>query len=266
MRTAEERPASSTDEYSQQLRLALPQRHLALEQDAEWCVFDAGNGWEEVRFHDYGDVYAIPGLYEKLFYETLQCNSPATVRRLLLASLASSGETPRGLRVLDVGAGNGMVGEELASIGVNTIVGVDIVEQAVRALDRDRPGIYEAYFITDLTDLPSATRQKLAQYRFNCLTCVAALGFGDIPPRAFTTAYNLVATGGWIAFNIKEDFLNGSDATGFSGVIATMISQGILEVTTRERYQHRVATNGAPLHYVAVIGRKAADVPETMLE
>ena len=36
---------------------------------------------------------------------------------------------------------------------------------------------------------------------------VAALGYGDIPPQAFAEAFNLISDHGWVAFNIKDRFL-----------------------------------------------------------
>lgn len=248
------------------LRIALPERGLALEQDSEWCLIKKDGRWEEVRFHDYGDLYRVPGLYERIFYKILKCDSPATIRRQLETTMRRSGADPKNLRVLDVGAGNGMVGEELVKMGIESVVGVDIIETAVRALDRDRPGLYDAYFVADLTRLSEEDRACLSGYRFNGLTCVAALGFGDIPPEAFATAFNFVENGGWIAFNIKDLFLSGKDSTGFSRLIRAMIDNGTLEIHARHRYRHRLATNGDPLFYMAVVGRKTANIPAEMLE
>ena len=45
-------------------------------------------------------------------------------------------ETAAQLRVLDVGAGNGMVGEELDRMGAKHIVGVDIIPEAAEAAQR----------------------------------------------------------------------------------------------------------------------------------
>jgi len=57
------------------------------------------------------------------------------------------------LRVLDLGAGNGMVGEELKKQEVSRLVGVDIIPEAYEATIRDRPGLYDAYYIEDFTKL-----------------------------------------------------------------------------------------------------------------
>lgn len=252
--------SSATDQLSSDdLVIALPETSLRLEQDAEWCVVRDDNGWREIRFHDYGDLYEVPGLYERLFYDILECDSPATVCGTLLQELARTSGDPRGLRVLDLGAGNGMVGEELANAGARHLVGVDIIDAARQATDRDRPGLYQDYLVTDMTALPERQRERLRRHEFNCLTCVAALGFGDIPTKAFIEAFNLVARGGWIAFNIKETFLNGDDSSGFSRLIASMIADGTLAIRSRKRYRHRRATNGDPLYYVAVVGVKCAD-------
>jgi len=53
------------------------------DQDAEWCEVELPEGRFRVRFHDYAAIYAVPGLYERLFYDELDCSSPRTVRGLL---------------------------------------------------------------------------------------------------------------------------------------------------------------------------------------
>jgi predicted TPR repeat methyltransferase len=244
--------------------VAMPEPSLSMTQDAEWCVVRVDGKWRQIRFHDYEELYSVPGLYEKIIYDILRCDSPHMVRRLLEAELSEAGTSAEELRVLDLGAGNGMVGEELADLGTNFIVGVDIIEGAAEATERDRPGLYENYCVVNMAALNEAQRRELAGYRFNTLTCVAALGFGDIPTRAFVSAYNLIAPGGWIAFNIKEDFLSDGDHSGFSRLVRAMLGDGTLELRQRRRYQHRLATDRHPLYYVAIVGIKRRDVLEGM--
>ncbi len=240
--------------------VAIPEPGLSLTQDAEWCVVRLNENWRQIRFHDYARLYRIPGLYERLFYDILKCDSPRTVRRLLEKCLGSEEVPPSGLRVLDLGAGNGMVGEQLAALGVPLIVGVDIIAEAAEAATRDRPGVYDDYLVADMTCLTTEELSRLVQFEFNCLTCVAALGFNDIPPEAFVKAYNLVSDGGWIAFNIKEDFLAEQDESGFSCLIREVIRRDLFEIHEQRKYRHRLATDGSELHYVAVVGRKLGDV------
>ena len=248
-----------------ELLVALPEPSLSMTQDSEWCVVRVDGRWRQIRFHDYDELYSVPGLYEKVIYDILRCDSPHVVRNLLESELSDAEVPADELRVLDLGAGNGMVGEELAEMGAKFIVGVDIIEEAAEATERDRPDDYDNYHVVDMTALNDGQRCELAGYRFNTLTCVAALGFGDIPTRAFAAAYNLIRPGGWIAFNIKEGFLTNGHRAGFAGLIRTMLDDGTLELRQRRRYQHRLTTDRQPIHYVAMVGIKRRDVPEQML-
>ncbi|MHC1561939.1 class I SAM-dependent DNA methyltransferase [Actinomycetospora sp. C-140] len=241
------------------LRLALPEPGSKFSQDDEWCVVAGPDGtWGEYRFHDYDRIFQVPGLYEKIFYDVLGCDSPRFMVGLLQDALGGSGVEPGSLRVLDLGAGNGIMAEELAAIGVPHAVGVDILPEAREAAERDRPGLYAGYHVADLTALPAAERETLAGHRLNALTVVAALGFGDIPPAAFRTAYDLVDDGGWIVLTIKDAFLAETDTSGFGGMIGESIRSGALEVVRRERFQHRLATDRSPLLYEGIIARKRA--------
>lgn len=242
------------------LRIALPPADLSFSQDEEWCVVHVNGEWREIRIHDYDELFAVPGLYEQLLCDILKCDSPARVRKLFEAELDACGTPASTLRVLDLGAGNGMVGEELVNSGVEYVVGVDIIEAAAEATQRDRPGVYADYHVVDMTRMDGSDRRELAEHRFNSLTCVAALGFGDIPTKAFTNAYNLIEPGGWIAFNIKSSFLDQDDTSGFARLIQSVIADQTLEVRKTQHYQHRVGTSRQPIQYVAIVGNKRGDI------
>ena len=186
----------------------------------------------------------------------LECRSPAEVVGLLGERLGARGTDPAAISVLDVGAGNGIVGEELRALGVRSLVGVDILPEAAAAAARDRPGVYDDYLACDLTALTDDERRRLRAAAPNCLTTVAALGFDDMPPEALMEAYDIVADDGWIAFNIKADFLDAEDSTGFRRLIADLVHSEALEVCDRRRYRHRLSMHREPLDYVAVVGRK----------
>ena len=238
---------------------------VARDQDHEWCRVTVDGTTRKIRFHDYDEIYSVPGLYEFLFYEHLECCSPQVVCGLLEDALSGAGMPADTLRVLDLGAGNGMVGEELADLGAGMITGIDLLPEAAAAAERDRPGVYDDYFVLDLTELRNARRRQLRELRFNALVSVAALGFGDIPPRAFAEAFNLVSDGGWIAFNIKEDFLDDGEPTGFSRLIGSVLESGIVERREETVYCHRLSTSGDPLDYVALVGVKRSPIPEDLV-
>lgn len=242
-------------------KVVFPQDRNALEQDQEYCILVKDDGdTRRIRFHDYNQIYEVPGLYEHLFYERLSCQSPDLVSRLLEEQVEKSKESMSDLKVLELGAGNGMVGEVLKNKGVNHLVGVDILPEAKMAAGRDRPEIYREYFVEDMTAPQPAVWKNLLKNSFSCLVCVAALGFGDIPPEAFKNAYNLVQDGGWVAFNIKSTFVDQHDQTGFGRLIQEITSNGTLEIRSRTIYPHRKSIDGRPLEYVAVVGTKKQSI------
>jgi predicted TPR repeat methyltransferase len=229
----------------------------APDQDAEWCIVEGPEGARRIRFHDYDEIYAIPGLYERLFYEELHCTSPRVVRRLIEDTLDDREMDAAELAVLDVGAGNGMVAEQLDDLGAGTIVGVDIIEEAASAAERDRPGLYDDYRVVDLTDPGPADDAALRDAGFNCMTSVAALGFGDIPPDAFAQALEYVEPGGLVAFTLRDHIADAQKPGSFGAYVRDLHATGDLEPIAQRRYRHRVSMTGEPLHYVAYVAEKA---------
>ena len=232
-----------------------------LDQDEEWCEIEHDGERRRILLHDYATIYGVPGLYEHIYDEKLNCTSPNVVCDLLQAELDAVGIDPARLTALDFGAGNGMVGELLKRLGIDELVGIDLLHEAREAAHRDRPGLYGDYHVLDLTELRRRDRARLDQHDFDLMTCVAALGFGDVPPAAFAEAFNLVSSPGWIAFNIRERFLEDSDPCGFGAFIGRMFEEGVIEERTRVSYTHRVSVAGKPLPYYAIVANKCRDVP-----
>lgn len=238
----------------------------SLDQDEEWVSVTIDGRIRKLRLHDYQDLYSVPGLYETLIYDRLECCSPTEVAILLKQALGEEGRDIADLRVLDVGAGNGMMGDELDARGAEHIVGIDIVPAAREATLRDRPGVYQKYLISDLTDLPEADERFLRQQSFNCLTVVGALGFGDIPCPAFTKSMDLLATNGLVAFNLKEGLFHGENRAEFSRFIEELCRADVLRIETYRRYRHRVSVAGEPIFYVAVVATKLRDLPDDVMQ
>lgn len=244
-------------------RIHFPSEDLtSLDQAKTYFLIEEDGEQQKILFHDYAAIYARPGLYEQLFYDRLKCNSPRKLAELLRATASGAGDDPSQMRVLDVGAGNGMVGELLAAQGVARLVGLDIIPEAAAATWRDRPGVYDAYEVADLTSIDSELHKDLVDWRFDAMTCVAALGFGDIPVPAFREAFNLIAEQGWVAINIKETFLAREDTSGFSRMMKRLIQEGYIDVYHLERYRHRLSIDGWPLYYFALIARKKRDIDD----
>ena len=88
--------------------------HTLDQHEAHFTLVEDSGKEVSIRFHDYAAIYERPGLYEQLFYERLKCQSPQKVVDILRYTMETGSESFSELRVLEFGAGNGMVGEELA--------------------------------------------------------------------------------------------------------------------------------------------------------
>jgi SAM-dependent methyltransferase len=247
-------------------RIQFPQISAGnLSQDeAYFYVFTPDKEKIKLRFHDYDKIYDMPGLYEQIFYDRLKCVSPVKVAEILKSAINQTNENFTELRVLDLGAGNGLMGEAFKSYGVSRLVGVDIIPEAKTATERDRPHLYDAYYVSDFCNLTADEKEEYHSWSLNCLTVVAALGFGDIPTKAFVEAFNVIQSEGWVGLNIKETFLNESDDSGFSRMIRELIFSKYMDIYHLERYRHRLSIEGEPLYYYAIAARKNADIPETL--
>jgi SAM-dependent methyltransferase len=237
-----------------------------LDQDEEWFEFKVDGRSRKLRIHDYAELYEVPGLYEALVYDKLACRSPQRLAKLFASVLTDAHVDARDLRVLDLGAGNGIVAGEFGKLGACYLVGLDLLREAELAAQRDRPGLYADYLVADLSRPRESDIHRLEQHQLNCLVTVSSLGFGDIPPESFATALNSITSNGWLGVTIKEEFLNADEESGFGRLIKALIDQQIMEIQAHQRYCHRLSITGDRLFYVAVVARKTRDIPASLLD
>jgi len=256
-------PSLIGDGYNLEIRF--PEAESDLAQDAEWFEVRLDGEWRRFRIHDYDALYKVPGLYECVIYRALKCNSPVRVTELLADALADDEVAPKTLRVLDFGAGNGMEGTELQNLGVDHVVGADIIPEAMAATLRDRGWAYADYVVADFTALSADDEKRLRGHKLNAMTVVAALGFGDIPTRAFARAIDVLETPAWIAFNIKEDFVQDRDESGFAAMLRELAREDVLRTHAYRRYRHRFSSGGKPLYYGAMVVTKQKAIPGRFL-
>lgn len=213
---------------------------------------------EIVHLHDYTRIYAVPGLYEHVVQEQLQCRSPQVAAEGFLRAVAGARLQPSSLTVLDVGAGTGLVGELLLRGGVTRMVGVDALPAARAASVRDRPGVYSAYLIGDLASGDSTLLADLREHGAGGLVSAGAFGGTHAPPSALVNALALLPPGAPVALTIDERWMDASDPDGFGFAVQRLMDQGDLEVVERTRFRHRITTTGEPVFYELLVGRTAS--------
>lgn len=226
----------------------------------EWIEYGPPEARRRVGFHEYSALYAVPGLYERIFYDELGMSSATEVVGLYGEALDTLGLDPAGQTVLDFGAGTGMAGERLAALGVKSVVGLDLEPAARAAALRDRPGVYDDFLVADLGGASSEAFEALRRRGFTAILAVAAVGVGHIPPPVFTRSLELLAPGGLFAFPIAADLLPGRAddaalATGFPAFFAELFADGRAERLLERSYVHRRTTDGSDHLAVAVVGR-----------
>lgn len=221
-----------------------------------WVEFGPVGARERVAFHDYAALYAVPGLYEWVFFDELGMCSTRRVVDLYASVLRQLGRPPAAERALDLGAGNGLGGDELRRIGVGRLFGVDREPQAREAACRDRPGVYDEYFVGDFTAL---AQTRLAALEPTVVLALSALGPGHVPPAVLDRALRLLPIGGLFAFAVTPTLLAESDdpaaqATGYPEYLLELFAHRADELA-RQDYVHRRRTDGSDDLAVAFVGR-----------
>jgi len=211
-----------------------------------------------VGFHDYAAIYAVPGLYERVFYDELGMRSSDVVVDLYGRGLRALGLEPSGQRVLDFGAGNGIGGEGLRGVGVGTLIGLDLEPEAARAAARDRPGLYDDYLTGDLGDEGSGLLGELSGSRFTALVALSAIGIGHVPPATLELGLSLLGPGALFAFAVKPSLMPGSTDpegldTGYPDYLTTLLARST--ELARTAYVHRRHADGSDDQAVALIGQ-----------
>jgi hypothetical protein len=209
---------------------------------------------ERMRLHEYARVYAIPGLYEEVVQRRLECASPQRISAAVLDRAGNAGDDASALRVFDLGAGNGVVAEELNGRGVRTLVGLDNAEEARRAAERDRPGLYSEYLVGDLAEHPRVP-VVVDEHGLNTLVAVGALGMGHITATSFDAAWRRFPAGAWLGVTVPEQLAD-PGTSDFGDYLEAEATAGRLEVLERERYRHRLLMDGSEVFYVAIVGRR----------
>ena len=182
-----------------------------------------------------------------------------------LASPAVSKTLAGPLNVLDVAAGNGIVGVELRKQlaekpGIRRLIGTDLLESARSAALRDRPDIYDDYVAADLTQ---PHNPKLPPSSDVVVICAAlGPGDGDLPLEAVDGAISLLREDGLLTLTVNagsqraglparwQSFMDSVNGSGGS-------HWGSLEEVARQKFTHRKNVQGKWIDtYVVLIYKK----------
>lgn len=196
------------------------------------------NGW------DYAFIYSIPHLYSKLYCDLLGYKGFQELGDLLLKHAPKKLKV---LRVLDVACGNGLMGDflkENSPLEIETLIGVDNLYEAITALNRDYPDVYDdAFAIKDEMGF-----QALNDYSFNCLSICG--GANQVKLEEIIKYINCLEEGAFIVFNLRKE----EKGNNRKEILDWMNKE--LSICEKKMYNHRKLANGNIIRHEAFLFQK----------
>ena len=123
---------------------------------------------------------------------------------------------PRDARVLDAGAGTGLVGELLHKLSYHTLVAMDLSQGMLE--EARRKGVYQEFHqmvMGEALDFPSGS--------FGAVITVGVLTVGHAPASSLYELVRVTRPGGYIAFSLRPDIY---EKDGFKEIQAGLESEG----------------------------------------
>ena len=157
--------------------------------------------------------------YDKTMLEGLGYLSPRLVSRLL------AGHVPdKAIPVLDVGAGTGLAGRELARLGFTCIDAIDYSAEMLAVAARR--STYRHLIEGDLNrplDMPDAA--------YGAAVCTGTFTHGHVGPSCLAELFRVIAPGGLFAFSINTGVWT---AAGFEDELRRLEEAGTIRPVIRE--------------------------------
>ena len=207
--------------------------------------------------HDYRSMYPVPWLYDSMIYGMLGCETPVRLALALHSYLADHGMNTGTVRVLEIGAGSGAFAHALRQASVtDSIIGLDLYEEARCAATRDRPSVYTDYLVDNLCALSGSARRRIGSYDPQCVAVASATGWGNhIPVEGFENAFGLLQSGGLFVFHVKPDDPDPECVALNTWIDDKIRNEEIVDVA-RESIFHRRSVSGGEIFYDFVIGQR----------
>lgn len=226
-------------------------------QSDEYFLATVDGRRQRFNIHDYATLYRIPWLYDVALYHNLVCRTPTEMSGAIDRVWRDLGVERSSLRALELGAGSGVFGHELRhTLGIPHLEAIDICAEAAEAAERDRPGVYDAYHIDDLTDLSPQTEAALRAAGFNVVAMASATGWGNhIPLAGFEQSFDLLVPGGLFVFHVKPNDPD-PECIELCNWVEAKVQSGRLDQKYRGSHFHRKSSNGSEIYYDVVIGTK----------
>ncbi len=190
---------------------------------------------KELHIWDYKILYSYPNLYQSLIIDYLDCRVYEAIGDLL-NSVIEKGAT---LRILDIACGSGLMGKRLREnhqFTVDYLAGIEILPEALTALERDTPNIYDRCFLSEQDDL-----SQLKTKNINCMIICGAASHMTL--ENYKSYLSLLSEETFIAFNLIGDPLQQHRRE-----ILQWMNENY-QLLKNKPYRHRKLMNGSYIHH-----------------
>lgn len=143
----------------------------------------------------------------------------------------------RGLRIVDAGCGTGTVGNELAKMGADEIVGLDFSEGMLEVARKN--GAY-----TDLKFADLMKRLDFDDEEFDALTCCGTFTHGHLGPEPLSEFLRVIKKGGVLVATVLDSHWR---EKGFEAEANRLAKAGVCEIVEDMVHQYRKDSGGGRL-------------------
>jgi predicted TPR repeat methyltransferase len=135
--------------------------------------------------------------------------------------------TPASARILDAGAGTGLVGQYLGSLGYDNLVAMDISNEMLNKA-REK-GVYQEFHQMDMgetLDFPDDS--------FDAVVCAGVLTFSHAPAKSLHEMVRVTKPGGHILYSLRTDAY---ESMGFEGIVKELESDRKWKLVDKKGHQ-----------------------------
>ena len=156
------------------------------EKRVQWVYASTNNRELEERY----DQWATE--YDRDLEEDFAWNAPQTAARVF-AKLV-----PKSAKILDAGAGTGLVGEVLAGLGYRDLVAIDLSQGMLK--EAQSKNVY-----AELRRMVLGEALDFYSGLFDAVISVGVFTLGHAPPTAFDELARVTKPGGYVVFSLRTD-------------------------------------------------------------
>ena len=135
--------------------------------------------------------------------------------------------TSKGGRILDAGAGTGLVGQYMGALGYGDLVAMDISREMLsKAQEKDVYKEFHQMALGDTLDFPDGA--------FDAIVCAGVLTFSHAPAKSLYEMVRITKPGGHILFSLRTDAY---ESMGFAEIVRGLESDNKWQLVEKKGHQ-----------------------------